>query len=368
VRVGIDARELCGQPTGVGRYLSGLLAEWSRDEFARRHEFVLYSHRPLDLALDGRRFSLRQIPGAGRFWWEQQLLPQVVKHDHLDVFFAPGYTAPLFLKCRLVVTIHDVSFAAHPEWFTWREGLRRRTMCRRAAAAADAVITDSQFSRREIVERLGVPEGRVHVVLPGISAQKVRLKPNTTSDTASDATSAPRVLYVGSIFNRRHVPELIRGFAALARRRPAVRLDLVGDNRTYPRQNIVGAIAAERLDGRAVWRQYVPDAELEALYEDARAFVFLSEYEGFGLTPLEALAAGVPPLLLDTAVAREICGDAALYVNRGETAAIADALERLLFDADIRDTIMNCAAPVLSRYDWPRAARETLRILEGSPA
>jgi glycosyltransferase involved in cell wall biosynthesis len=371
VRIGIDARELCGQPTGVGRYLSGLLTEWSRDEVARRHEFVLYSHRPLDVALDGRRFSLRQIPGAGRFWWEQQLLPRVAKRDHLDVFFAPGYTAPLLLTCRLVVTIHDVSFAAHPEWFTWREGLRRRTMCRRAAAAADAVITVSQFSRREIVERLGVPEGRVHVVLTGIPRDqarpdampdKIRLEPDATSGRGE------RILYVGSIFNRRHVPDLIRGFAALARRRPAVRLDLVGDNRTYPRQNIAGAIAAERLDGRAVWRQYVPDAELKALYGDARAFAFLSEYEGFGLTPLEALAAGVPPLLLDTAVAREICDGAALYVTRGDTGAIADALERLLFDGETRDAIMNAAAPVLARYDSPRAARETLRILEGSPA
>jgi glycosyltransferase involved in cell wall biosynthesis len=381
VRIGIDARELCGQPTGVGRYLIGLLEEWSRDEFARRHEFVLYAHRPLDLRLDGRRFSMREIPGAGRLWWEQQELPRVAKHDHLDAFFAPGYTAPLLLKCRLVVTIHDVSFAAHPEWFTWREGLRRRVMSRRAAAAADAVITVSQFSRSEIVERLGVPEGRVHVVLTGIDQRRVRLKPDATSepettskpnarserDLASepDATSE-RVLYVGSIFNRRHVPELIRGFAALVRRRPAVRLDLVGDNRTYPRQDIAGAIASERLDGRVLWRQYVPDAELQALYDGARAFAFLSEYEGFGLTPLEALAAGVPPLLLDTAVAREICGDAALYVRRGDSSEIADALERLLFDAGSRDAIMSCAAPVLARYDWPRAARATLAILEGS--
>jgi glycosyltransferase involved in cell wall biosynthesis len=357
VRIGIDARELCGQPTGVGRYLQGLLAEWSRDEIVRRHEFVLYAHRPLDVALDGRRFSTREIPGAGRLWWEQQLLPRVARRDHLDVFFAPGYTVPLLLRCRRVVTIHDVSFAAHPEWFAWREGLRRRAMSRRAAAAADAVITDSQFSRREIVERLGAPEGRVHVVLPGIPPDPVRQTPDTTSE--------PRILYVGSIFNRRHVPELIRGFAALARRRPTVRLDLVGDNRTYPRQDIAGTIAAEGLDGRATWRQYVPDAELRNLYDNARAFVFLSEYEGFGLTPLEALAAGVPPLLLDTAVAREICGDAALYVGRAGSAEVAEAMERLLFDAGTRDAIMSCAAPVLSRYSWPRAARETLAILEG---
>jgi glycosyltransferase involved in cell wall biosynthesis len=359
VRIGIDARELCGQPTGVGRYLSGLLAEWARDERARQHEFVLYAHRPLDLPLDGRRFSMREIAGQGGLWWEQRQLPRVAKSDHLDVFFAPGYTAPLFLDCRLVVTIHDVSFAAHPEWFTSREGLRRRLLSRRSAAAADAVITISQFSRREIVERLGVPDGRVHVVLIGIT-------PGPPSDRRGQRSDTDRILYVGSIFNRRRVPDLIRGFAALARRRPTVRLDVVGDNRTYPRQDIAGTIAAEALDGRATWRHYLPDPELKALYEDARAFAFLSEYEGFGLTPLEALAAGVPPLLLDTAVAREICGGAALYVSRGDTAVIADALERLLFDQPTRDQILSCAAPVLARYSWPHAARRTLAILAGA--
>jgi glycosyltransferase involved in cell wall biosynthesis len=359
MRIGIDARELCGQPTGVGRYLSGLLAEWARDERAREHEFVLYAHRPLDLPLDGRRFSMREVPGQGGLWWEQRQLPRVAKSDHLDVFFAPGYTAPLFLDCRLVVTIHDVSFAAHPEWFTSREGLRRRLLSRRAAAAADAVITISQFSRGEIVERLGVPDRRVHVVLIGIT-------PGTPSDRRGRPSDTDRVLYVGSIFNRRHVPELIRGFAALVRRRPTARLDVVGDNRTYPRQDIAGAIAAERLDGRAHWRQYVPDAELKGLYEDARAFAFLSEYEGFGLTPVEALAAGVPPLLLDTAVAREICGGAALYVSRSDSAEVADALERLLFDESTRREILGCAAPVLARYSWPRAARQTLAILAGA--
>src|SRR5205085_9361403 len=163
VRIGIDARELCGQPTGVGRYLSGLLAEWSRDELARRHEFVLYAHRPLDLSLDGRRFSMREIGGAGRLWWEQQQLPRVARRDHLDAFFAPGYTAPLLLRCPLVVTIHDVSFSTHPEWFTWREGLRRLTMSLRAAAAAAAVITVSEFSWRDVLEQLCLPDDPVHV-------------------------------------------------------------------------------------------------------------------------------------------------------------------------------------------------------------
>lgn len=357
MRVGIDARELCGHATGAGRYLAGLLAAWAGDERARRHEFVLYAHKPLGLGLDMRRFSMREVAGGGGTWWEQRSLPAVLEQDHLDVFFAPAYTAPLFLNCRLVVAIHDVSCVAHPEWFTAREGLRRRFLTRRAAAAAETVITISEFSRRELIDRLGVAASRIRVIPPGIRS------PSASFDAACQV--ADRVLYVGSIFNRRRIPDLIRGFATIARRWPTLSLDLVGDNRTYPRQDIEAAIAREALNGRVRWRQYVGDDELRALYASARAFAFLSDYEGLGMTPLEALAAGVPPVLLDTPVARESCGNAALYVRPDDVPAIGRALEQLLFEADTRTRILAAAPAALARYTWPRAARETLAVLEG---
>src|SRR6185503_15691176 len=130
-----------------------------------------------------------------------------------------------------------------------------------------------------------------------------------------DAARDVNVLYVGSIFNRRHLPELIRAFGAIARARPEPCLDIVGDNRSYPRQDLTAAIRAEGLNGRVRWREYVEDDQLAKLYASSRAFAFLSEYEGLGMTPLEALAAGVPPVLLDTPVAHESCGEAALYVS-----------------------------------------------------
>jgi glycosyltransferase involved in cell wall biosynthesis len=360
MRIGIDARELCGHPTGVGRYLAGLLDVWAGDERARRHEFVLYAHRALDLRLDMRRFSLREVHGGGGTWWEQRALPAVAGRDHLDVFFSPAYTTPLMLRCRRVVAIHDASFAAHPEWFAAREGLRRRLLSRRAAAAADAVITISQFSRGELVERLGVRDERIHVIPPGITA------PCVTPPARSGASA--RVLYVGSIFNRRHVPELIRAFAAIAHRQPHVSLDVVGDNRTYPRDDISETIAREGANGQVRWRRFVDDVELRSLYAGARAFAFLSEYEGLGLTPLEALSVGVPPLLLDTAVARESCGDAALFVRSVAVPEITRALEQLLFDEGTRQRILAAAPATLARYNWRDAARRTLAVIEGAHA
>ena len=355
MRIGIDARELCGHPTGVGRYLGGLLQEWSSDERARSHEFVLYAPEPLSLALDSRRFATRVVTGAPGVWWEQARVPRIAADDHLDVFFAPAYTAPLGLRVPTVVTIHDLSFMAHPEWFRLREGVRRRWLTRYSARQARAVVTISEFSRRELVDRLGLAQSRVHVIPPGVVVP---------AGTRRTHTNDQRVLFVGSIFNRRHVPDLVRVFGAVTRRHAGASLDLVGEDRTYPREDVQQTILAEGLGPRVRWHRYVSDDELRDLYARAGAFAFFSEYEGLGMTPLEALAAGVPPVLFDTEIARETCGQAALYVPVGDIRGATRALEQALFDEATRARVLAAAPAALAKYSWTRAARETLALIE----
>ena len=355
MRIGIDARELSGRPTGVGRYLAGLLREWAAADSARAHEFVLYAAEPLAISIDERRFSTRRIPGSAGTWWEQLQLPPVAAADHLDVFFAPAYTAPIRLRIPIVLAIHDLSYMAHPEWFPLREGIRRRWLTRASARRARAIVTLSEFSKREILDRLPVAASNVHAIRIGIDAPAA----------AAAVDGQPRILYVGSIFNRRRVVDLIRGTAALARRFPDVTLDIVGDNRTFPRENIEKAIAISVLSRRARWHRYAAPDQVRALYQGARVFAFLSEYEVLGTTPLEALACGVPPVVLDTEVARESLGDAAVFVPfNGDVPAIARALETALFDAGVRAQVLAAAPAALARYSWPRAAAETLAVLE----
>src|SRR4051812_23162798 len=153
MRIGIDARELSGRATGVGRYLGGLIREWATDSRARAHEFVLYAPEPIGLSLDARRFRTRTVEGPGGSWWEQVLAPRAAAADHLDVWFAPAYSGPLRLAAPVVVAIHDLSFVAHPEWFRLREGARRRWLTRQSAHDAAAVVTISEFSKRELMER-----------------------------------------------------------------------------------------------------------------------------------------------------------------------------------------------------------------------
>jgi glycosyltransferase involved in cell wall biosynthesis len=357
MRIGIDARELCGRRTGVGRYLGGLLREWLADVHTGRHEFVLYAPDTLEIPLDARRAATRSIAGSAGTWWEQVRLPRVAASDHLDVFFAPAYTAPLWLTAPTVATIHDLSYVAHPEWFRMREGIRRRWVTRATAHRATTIITVSEFSKREIVERLSIADAKVRVIPQGIDRPSAAMQ---------QARGDPRLLYVGSIFNRRHVVELIRAVAAVAREAPDVSLDLVGDNRTFPHEDIGAAIANHGVSTRVRWHRYVTDDDLRDLYERARAFAFLSEYEGLGMTPLEALTIGIPSVVGDTQAARESLGDAAFYVQHDDVAAVARALSAALFDERARARVLAAAPAALARYSWPRAARETMAVLEAA--
>ena len=355
MRIGIDARELCGKPTGVGRHLAGLLGAWSGDPAASRHTFVLYA--PEIAATPLPNAELRVVTGRGGTQWEQFALPRAAREDRLDVFFASGYTAPLTWNTPTVVLVHDISFVAHPEWFRWREGLRRRLLTRWSASRSHLVVTVSDSARREILLHFGLAPDRVRCIYPGV----------VSLARGSSATARqPVVLFVGSVFNRRHIPDLIRAFRPIAQSHADARLEIVGDNRTYPYEDLQAIVANEGLQTQVMIRPYVFDAELSELYGRARAFALLSEYEGFGHPPLEALGCGVPSVLLDTAVAREVCGDAALYVRRGDSAGTTSALNALLFDESVRARVLEAAPGVLARYSWARAAAETLAALESA--
>jgi glycosyltransferase involved in cell wall biosynthesis len=195
VRIAIDARELQGKPTGVGRYLGEILAQWNRLPAMTIHDVILCgSEASWHPPPEHLRLSTLTAPGGGTRW-EQLALPRLVRQARADVLFSPGYTGPLRCSVPLVLAIHDVSFAARPEWFTWKEGLRRRTLTRMAARRAARVVTISEFSKREIVEHLGIEARKVQVIYPGVTSHTVQ-----RSDTGDENV----ILYVGSLFNRRH--------------------------------------------------------------------------------------------------------------------------------------------------------------------
>jgi len=358
MRIGVDARELLGEITGVGRYLGELLRRWIARGDAASRQFVLYSPRPLAIDLPRQLSAARVVDGGTGTWWEQTTLRRAVRRDRPDVFFAPAYTAPLGLGIPFAVTIHDVSFMAHPEWFRPRERFRRRFLARRMASSASVIFTDSEFSRSEIASRLRVDDSRLLVIPPGVPAMSDDLLRECRPDRS------PLVLYVGTLLNRRNIPELIAAFARATDTRPDARLVIVGGDRTWPHQDLNQTAAAYGVTAQIEVKSYLPPDALRSLYSRASVFVFLSEYEGFGLTPLEALTAGVPIVVLDTPIAREVYGDAAEFVGIGDIEATAAAIRRFLDSPGAAQEQLSRAPAVLARYSWDRAANATLQHIE----
>jgi glycosyltransferase involved in cell wall biosynthesis len=337
--------------------LSALLDEWSESPDARRHQWTLYAH---ESPVVPRAFAgqVQVVPGSGGTKWQQWDLARAISRNKPDVVFAPGYSAPLATSAPTVLTVHDVSYFDHPEWFSPREGWRLRTLTRRSAQRARIVLTDSEFSKQRIVRHLAVPESRLRLVHLGVRW------PGTLAPSAP--SREPIVLYVGSVFERRHVDWLIEAFDQVADRVAGATLEIVGENRTTkPRRDLEAMRQQSAHRDRIALRSYVDETTLTNLYARASVFAFPSEYEGFGFTPLEALAAGVPPVVLDTPVAREICGGGARFIQKSPNhSELAGALIELLTDDAARAAILRRGQETLARFDWSETARATLIAIE----
>ena len=370
MRVGVDGRELLGRPTGVGRYLRELLLHWEADPELAGAELVLFTpdddlrRRWRPHGHGGATLVWQHVPGRGRTLWEQHQLARAAAQARLDVFFAPAYTAPLRLEPPSVVVMHDVSFAAHPEWFPWRHGLRLRRFARWSTRRAAAVITMSAFSAAEIRAHFDVAADRIRVIPLAVDYHDALAgTPSDAGEALAHTPPSPTVLYVGSIFERRHLPLLMRGVARARAEVPEIRLVVIGENRTAGADDFRALALEIGLDDALELHHYVTDEALASAYAGAGVFAFLSEYEGFGLTPLEAMRQRLPVIVLDTSVAREVYGDGARFVSRGDADGVARAVVQLLTDRVVRTRQIAAGDATVAGYRWETTARATWQVL-----
>lgn len=364
--IAVSARELEGPPRGVARWLREILGAW-RDAGLDR-DVTLYVERDLPNDFDAGSFEVVRLgPGvaASATLWEQVTLARALHARPPGVVLGPANTAPRFAGIPLVPVIHDLSFEAHPGWFTRREGFRRRCLARLAALAAERVVVVSTFTASVLAERYGLAPRHITTIANGVSAM---FQPITRARAGAAAgrlgVSGEVVLVVGSQFPRRHLREIAEAHALLRARRPHARLVIVGDDRMSPAPGIVATLAAAGVVATTRWLERVSDEDLLALYNYASVCVYLSDYEGFGLPPLEALACGTPVLTSrNTALTANLENVATLLEpDQHSPSSIATALEHLLTTSAPRP---EQRPGWLERYSWPRAARTLYDLLIG---
>ncbi len=312
--------------------------------------------------LEHARVTRRALGRARGLAWQELRLPAAAERDRLDVFFAPAYSCPLRLPVPRVTTIHDLSFFSWPADMSPLEGFRRRLLTGASVRASARLVADCDFGRRELVARFPDAAGRVAAIPLGPD-DDLPAAPSRELARRQLEVRGLRVLTVGSIFNRRRLPVLLDALGRLRRSGLPVSLDVVGDNRTSPRLDLPRLVRASGLVEAVALLGFVSDDELVARYAAADAFVFLSEYEGFGLPVLEAMVRGLPVVTSARPSLGELFGDAALLVDPSDAAAVAAALRLLLTDPRQREALVSRGRDHALRFSWATTAERTLAVL-----
>lgn len=360
MKIGVDARVLTQRPTGVARYLRGVLKHAGpslRDD----DQLTLFTDAPLagDLPSGARVDVLRWPFSRADVLWRQGTLPFGVRKAMPDVLFCPFYSVPMTSRVRTVVTIHDIAFTTHPEWFDWRGKLTFR-LVGPSARRAERVLTPSAFSANEIAREFHVPARKIDVTPLGVDPSWSVPPTESERRVLRDwlGFDEPFLLHLGAVHTRRLPEVIVDAFAHLALRFPDLHLVVAGPT-IPPAPNLRGRARARRVDGRFARLRWVPEPHLKTLVAEAAAVVYLSLYEGFGLPALEAMAAGTPVVALRRASLPEVCGDAALWVEEPEADLVSSVLTELLEDPRARADRAAAGRARAALFTWPRTASLT---------
>ncbi|HSE41685.1 MAG TPA: glycosyltransferase family 1 protein [Acidobacteriota bacterium] len=350
--IGVDARELEGKPTGVGVYLKGILEHLQLPEHIKLQLFFKNAI-PKDLQkINAECILLRS--GSTNIAWQQWTLGRELTRRKIDLMFSPANTLPWRFNGIQTLTIHDLSYFRYPFWFTARERLAKQMNTSISVRSADRIYADCEYMKAEIMHQFDVPEERIKVASLGVTQREIDASKRNYLRQTRRLAGSRVIMYSGSIFNRRHLPVLIR---ALKHLDPSYVLIIIGENRTFPYINLANEAELAGVQKQVQLLEYVSDSLLEDYYWMADLFVYLSEYEGFGIPPLEAMSFGVPVLLSNTPAMNTIYKDSAHFINTLNPPAVAGAIQSILSNEEERKRLSEAGRAKAASMTWHETAR-----------
>jgi glycosyltransferase involved in cell wall biosynthesis len=290
-----------------------------------------------------------------------------LRRNPVDVLHVQ-FTAPPFSPCPVVVSIHDLSFEHLPQTFKWRSRKQLRITVRRSAREAAQVIALSEYARDDIINTYGVERERVSVIPLAAAAhfRPVKDEQELQRVRQTYGIEGEYILSVGAIQPRKNLRRLVAAYASLRRARPEgnlPKLVLVGKC-AWLYDETLRSIKDLEISNSVVLTGYVPETDLPALYSGALCFVYPSYFEGFGLPPLEAMQCGTPVIVGDQTSLPEVVGDAGVLVDPFDVNDIAAAIEKVIFDSEVRAQLRVKGRERAGLFDWRETARQTLAVYQ----
>lgn len=350
--IGIDARELEGKLTGVGVYLREILR---RIQLPADSQLLLFFRTAIPAAAaDLPGIPVVLSPGKGNFLWQQWTLCRAATARGVHLLFSPGYSLPWHFRGRQAVTVHDISFFRRPDWFSTKERIARQLATAISLRQADRIYTVSQFVKDEIAARFRIPPDRIVVTPNGVTAKASDPLQRERMRAEHGYANDKIILYVGSIFNRRRLPLLIEAVKHL---NPHYRLVVIGENRTYPRADLPAEARRHGVEHRVQFLGFAPDEVVEQYYRMADVLVYLSDYEGFGIPPLEAMSYGVPAVVSAAPAMSSIFQDSAAMLEEPIAEGLARTIDRIVSNPTESERLVQKGYELADRYSWENTAR-----------
>jgi glycosyltransferase involved in cell wall biosynthesis len=337
-------------------------------------EFHLIHHQPavvaplaerLSSAVFAAPFSHESHPWGDL--WRDVVLPRTLARQGIDVFHGPAFIVPRDTRrFRAVVTIHDLVAFRHSRTVPWHYSAYMRKQIRSSIKRAARIIAISASQRDELLEHTGARPERVRVVHHGVEA---RFAPLAHPDVAAPVLrrlgiDRPYALFIGNIEPRKNLRRVLAAWERVAAATSGELALVVAGARGWLYRGILRDAA--RLNGasRPIFAGYVPHEDVPALLAAARALVFPSLYEGFGMPILEAMACGVPVVTSDRGAMREVAGGAAQLVNPLDVDAIATGILRVVQDPEFAKAKSLAGRARAAEFTWQRCAEKTLAVYE----
>ncbi len=370
-RIGLDCRGLTNinRFRGIGHYTGHLVEELLKA--GGEYEFVLFGGEP-----DGE--GAGNMAQAGASWHKLPSLPRAsylsllgehialaraIKAERVDLFHAMDHNMTPFYNGRTLVTVHDLIPLVLRGPYLGPTARLWQAAHARAARKAELVVTVSECSRDDVVRLWGIEPGRIRVVYEGVEDSFRPASAEGVAETAARyGIHAPYLLYLGGFDPRKNLTNMFLGFKRCPEARDC-QLVLAGDYRGFE-SRIIDEMGEMGLTDRVRLTGFVERDDLPALYSGARAFLFLSLYEGFGLPALEAMACGAPVIGAAASCIPEIAGGAARLVDPLEPGQIAAALGEVLSDESTRAELVEAGKRRAVAFRWDRTAAEIIEIYE----
>lgn len=366
MRIGIDARPLISEkPSGIGIYVLEILKNIPADD---SDTYILYSNEPIrndNILL--KRFQLRIVKCKIGTLAVCFGLRKLLKEDQIDVFWGTEHMIPLNASgVKKVLTVHDLALLINPSWGSIKNALMQNIFCRLSCKASDSIIAISNATKSDLINKLKMPSNKIDVILNGgyvfnefdsIDVEKIKIKFKLNSDLFFS--------YIGNIEPRKNIVRLIKGFEIFNDTRDDKHYLILAGKLSWKTKPIIKAIQDSKYRNYIILPGYVSEQEKFFLMSDSIAFLFPSNYEGFGIPILEAMSCGGIVITATNSSLMEVGGNAAVYVSSNDEKGIADAMIKCA-DMSFRErkNRIETGYAWISNFDWKKCAVKTLKVIK----